>query len=98
MLKISARIVNEGSRAAHEVAQLYIHRRVAAVTQPVRQLKGIVHVALAPGEAKDVFFELRPSDLAYVHPDLSMRADAGLFDVWIAPSAAGGQEASFSLT
>ncbi len=98
VLKISARIVNKGRRAAHEVAQLYIHRRVAAITQPVRQLKGIRHVALGPGETKEVVFELRPSDLAYVHPDLSMRADDGLFDVWIAPSAIGGQKASFSLT
>ncbi|MGP0106190.1 glycoside hydrolase family 3 N-terminal domain-containing protein [Rhodoblastus sp.] len=96
-LKISARIVNRGGRAAHEVAQLYIHRRVAAITQPVRQLKGVQHVALAPGETKEVVFELRPSDLAYVQPDLSMRADAGLFDIWIAPSAVGGQKASFSL-
>jgi beta-glucosidase len=98
VLKISARIVNKGRRAAHEVAQLYIHRRVAAITPPVRQLKGIQHVALAPGETKEVSFELRPSDLAYVHPDLSMRADDGLFDVWIAPSAVGGRKASFSLT
>ena len=98
VLKISARIVNKGPRAAHEIAQLYIHRRVAAITQPVRELKGIRHVALEPGETKEVSFELRASDLAYVHPDFSMRADDGLFDVWIAPSAVGGRKASFALT
>ncbi len=97
VLKISTLIVNRGSRAAHEVAQLYIHQRVAAITQPVRRLKGVRHVALAPGETKEVCFELRRSDLAYVQPDLSLRADAGVFEVWIAPSAAGGQKASFTL-
>lgn len=96
-VKISARIVNRGSGAAHEVAQLYIHQRVAAITQPVRQLKGVQHVALAPGETKEVVFELRPPDFAYVQPDLSTRPDAGLFDVWIAPSAESGEMASFSL-
>ena len=98
VLKISAQIVNKGNRAAHEVAQLYIHQRVAAITQPVRRLTGVQHVVLEPGEAKEVFFALSASNLAYVHPDLAMRADAGLFDVWIAPSAVGGQKASFSLT
>jgi beta-glucosidase len=97
-LKISARIFNEGSRAAHEVAQLYIHPRAAAITQPVRRLAGVQHLELAPGEMREVWFELRPSDLAYVRPDLSMRADAGLFDVWIAPSAVGGTKASFTLS
>ena len=97
VVKVSARISNTGARAAHEVAQLYVHTRVAAITQPVRQLKGIRHVELAPGEEKLVEFELRAADLAYVHPDLAAHADAGVYDVWIAPSAIAGEKASFIL-
>jgi beta-glucosidase len=94
---ITATIRNTGRRSAHEVAQLYVHTRVAAITQPVRLLKGVQHVDLAPGEEKLVAFSLRPSDLAYVHPDLSIRAEPGVYDVWIAPSAAGGEKTSLSL-
>jgi beta-glucosidase len=97
LVKVSAKLVNSGGRAAHEVAQLYIHKRVATITQPVRQLKGIVHVDLAPGEEKLVEFELRPRDLAYVQPDLTDRADPGVYDLWIAPSSAGGEKTVLTL-
>ena len=97
VVKISAKLVNSGRRAAHEVAQLYVHSRVASITQPVRRLKGVQHVDLAPGEEKLVEFELRTQDLAYIQPDLSNRADPGIYDVWIAPSAVGGEKTTFVL-
>jgi beta-glucosidase len=96
-VKITAIVANKGSRAAHEVAQLYVRGRVASITQPVRQLKGIRHVDLAPGEDKLVEFELRKADLAYIQPDLTERTDPGLYDVWIAPSAETGEKATFIL-
>lgn len=96
-LSISATVTNRGRRAAHEVAQLYIHDRVAAITQPVRALKGIRHLDLAPGQSATVTFELGEDDLGYVHEDLKRYADPGAFDVWIAPSSAGGIPASFTL-
>jgi beta-glucosidase len=97
VVTLSAMLRNTGSRRAHEVAQLYVHERVAAITQPVRRLKGVRHVDLAPGEEKLVAFELRASDLAYVQPDLSERSDPGVFDLWIAPSAASGDKTTLML-
>jgi beta-glucosidase len=97
VVKITARLANSGRRAAHEVAQLYVHKRVATITQPVRQLKGVQHVDLAPGEDKQVEFELRISDLAYVQPGLFDRADPGVYDIWIAPSAIGGEQTNLLL-
>ena len=97
VLKVSALLRNVGERAAHEVAQLYIHQRVAAITQPLRRLRAIRHVDLAPGAEALVEFTLRAGDLASIHPDLSDRADAGVFDVWVAPSAEAGEKASFTL-
>jgi beta-glucosidase len=97
-LRVSATITNRGRRAAHEVAQLYVHDRVAAITQPVRALKGIRHLDLRPGESATVTFELGADDLGYVHQDLKLYADPGAFDVWIAPSSAGGVPATFSLS
>ncbi len=45
--------------------QLYVRYPHSAVERPVRELKGFARVSLAPGEAKEVSFELPASDLAY---------------------------------
>ena len=55
----------------HEVAQLYIHDKVASITQPVRALKGISHLDLQPGQSATVSFTLTPATISrFVHPDL----------------------------
>lgn len=96
-LEVTATVTNTGTRAAHEVTQLYVHARIASITQPVRVLRGIQHLDLPPGQSTTVRFTLTPADLAYVHQDLKSYADLGTFDVWIAPSALGGTPASFRL-
>jgi len=97
-LTVSATVTNTGTRAMHEVAQLYIHDRVASMTQPVRSLKGFKHLDLKPGKSATVEFILSRADLGFVHPDLKNYAEPGDFDVWIAPSSIGGTPASFTLT
>jgi beta-glucosidase len=97
-LTVSATITNSGTRTMHEVAQLYIHDRVASITQPVRSLKGIRHIDLKPGKSATVEFTIARDDLAFVHPDFSRSAEPGLFDVWIAPSSVGGTPATFTLS
>ena len=96
-IRVSATISNTGGRSAHEVAQLYFCDRVASVTRPVRQLCGVRHLDLQPGQSTTVEFELSEQDLAFVHPDLKRFAEPGEFDVWIAPSAEGGTPARFVL-
>ncbi len=97
-IQIAATITNRGSRAAEEVAQLYIHDRVASVTQPVRELKAFRKVALAPGQSQVVRFTLTPSDLAFYGLQDRPTVEPGTFDVWIAPSAqAEGVHGSFDL-
>ena len=97
-LTVTATVTNTGTRPMHEVAQLYIHDRVASMTRPVRSLKGFKHLDLKPGKSATVEFTLSRDDLAFVHPDTTRSAEPGLFDVWIAPSAVGGTPASFTLT
>jgi beta-glucosidase len=97
-LTVTATITNSGTRTMHEVAQLYIHDRVASMTQPVRSLKGIRHIDLKPGKSATVEFTIARDDLAFVHPDFSRSAEPGLFDVWIAPSSVGGTPATFTLS
>lgn len=96
-LKVAATVTNTGGRAQHEVVQLYIHDKAASLAPPVRLLKGVRHLDLAPGARVRVEFVLTEHDLAFVHADLTTAAEAGGFDVWIAPSATGGTAASFAL-
>lgn len=96
-ISVSARITNTSTRAGEEVVQLYVHDRVASLTRPVRELKGIRKVALAAGESKDVSFALTRKDLEFVGQDLRWLAEPGAFNVWVAPSSASGQAASFNL-
>jgi beta-glucosidase len=81
------------------VAQLYIRDLAASVTRPVRELKAYQRVALAPGESKEVTFTLSRRDLSFVGRNLQPTAEAGEFDVWVAPSAeAEGLSDRFVLT
>jgi beta-glucosidase len=81
-----------------EVAQLYVHDRVASITRPVRELKAFRKVALAPGQSEVVRFTLTSADLAFYGLDDRLAAEPGAFDVWIAPSAeADGVHGSFDL-
>jgi beta-glucosidase len=97
-IEVSATITNKGSRAAEEVAQLYIHDPVASVTRPVRELKAFRKIALAPGQSEVVRFTLSAGDLAFYGLKDRPIVEPGRFDVWIAPSAeADGVHGSFEL-
>ena len=86
-ITLTATVTNSGTRAAEEVAQLYIHDRVAEVTRPVREMKAFAKIALAPGESRQVRFTLRREDLEFIGLGLKRTVEPGTFDVWIAPSA-----------
>ncbi|HSQ98315.1 MAG TPA: beta-glucosidase BglX [Sphingomicrobium sp.] len=97
-IHLSATITNHGSRAAEEVVQLYIHDRVASVTQPVRELKAFRKIALAPGQSQVVSFTLTSADLSFYGLQNRPVVEPGTFDVWIAPSAeAEGAHGQFEL-
>ncbi len=89
-VQVSVTVSNHGRRAAREVAQLYIHQRVASLTRPVRELRGFQAVQLAPGESRTVSFSLSRHDLAFVGADMRTVTEPGVFDVTIAPNATGG--------
>lgn len=96
-IEVSATVRNSGRREATELVQLYIHDRAASITRPIRQLRDWKHVTLAPGAAQRVAFTLKRDDLQFVGRDLKWTAEAGMFDVWIAPSAESGVQGSFEL-
>jgi beta-glucosidase len=81
-------VTNTGARAGDEVAQVYVHQRVASVTRPVKQLAAFRRVHLAPGEKATVELKLAPESLALLGPDMKPLVEPGVFDVMVGPSSA----------
>lgn len=96
-LIVSAQVTNTGARAGVEVVQFYVRDLVGSVTRPVRELKGFRRVALQPGEARTVRFELPARELGFVGLDLAYRVEPGLFKVWIGPDSTRGLEGEFEV-
>lgn len=57
-LAVSLKLKNSGNLAGKETVQLYIHPESPTAFRPEKELKGFVKVELAPGEEKQVQFEL----------------------------------------
>ena len=64
-ITVRAQVTNTGSRAGDEVAQLYINDPVAAISQPVRRLRGFERVTLQPGQSRTVSWTLDRDDVGY---------------------------------
>lgn len=86
--KVSVDITNIGSRAGDEVAQLYIHQRVASVTRPVKELRGFKRVTLEPGQKVTVDFTLVPEDLSLIDVNMNRIVEPGTFDLMVGPDSA----------
>ena len=106
-LVASCEITNTGDRDAVAVPQLYIRDVVGSMTRPIRELKGFQRVAVPAGEKRTVSFTITEQDLAYWHlaegvglgenGPYAFSAEKGDFQLWIAPSAAEGTYAEFTL-
>lgn len=57
-LTVTANVTNVGQMAGKETVQLYVRDLTGATIRPVRELKGFAKVELAPGQTKEVTFEL----------------------------------------
>ncbi len=86
--KVSVDITNTGSRAGDEVAQLYIHQRVASTTRPVMQLRGFKRVSLEPGQKVTVDFTLTPEDLSFIDVNKNRVVEPGTLDLMVGASSA----------
>ena len=86
--KVSVDVTNIGSRAGDEVAQLYIHQRVASRTRPVKQLRGFKRISLEPGQKTTVEFTLTPDDLSLIDFNMNKVVEPGVFDVMVGSSSA----------
>lgn len=85
--KVSVDVTNTGAREGDEVPQLYVHQRVASVTQPVMQLKGFERVTLKAGEKKTVEFTVTPEMLSILNIEMHRVVEPGVFDLMVGPSS-----------
>jgi len=96
-LQVSAQIENTGKRDGTEVVQLYVRDRVAPTSRPVRELKGFQRITLGAGEHKTVEFTVKANDLGSYDPAMHWIVPAGTYDVWVAPDASSGVQATFAV-
>jgi len=97
MLIVSATVANTGDCSGDEVVQLYVRDRVGSVTRPVKELKDFQRVSLAPGEERQVRFEVPVQRLGFHGPAMEYAVEPGGFNVWVGPNAAEGLEAAFEV-
>jgi beta-glucosidase len=86
-------VSNTGSRAANEIVELYIRLQGTSVAEPVRALKGFQTIPLAPGETRQVKFEVKPEAFAMWNDHNQFAAEPAKVSVWISPDSAHGSPA-----
>ena len=97
-IEITVTVRNSGERSGTEVVQLYIQDVVASVTRPLRQLKGFERVELAPGESREISFQLDAESISFYRQDMSYGYEPGQFKVWVGGSSTADLEGIFEVT
>ena len=85
---LTVTVTNTGGRAAREVVQIYFRDPVAEVTRPLVELIDWALVDLAPGESREVTFDVRAVQFAYAGRDLTTRVDEGEIVLLTGPDSA----------
>ena len=96
-VEVSVAVSNAGDRDVEETVQLYIHDRVASLTQPVRRLRNIQKLRVGAGETATARFTLDRSQLLFMGGDSRLTVEPGQFHVWAASSAQAGEPAVLTL-
>jgi beta-glucosidase len=96
-VNVSVDVTNTGGRAGDDVVQLYIHDRVATISQPVRRLRGFRRVTLAQGETKTVRFRLDRSDVGFYDEEGRFVVEPGTIDVYAGDSSTASLSDSFTV-
>jgi len=97
-LLVSAEITNAGTRAGEEIVQCYLRLQGTSVALPVRALSGFQRISLAPGEKKEVTFELGPEAFAFWNDQNKFVAEPARLTVWISPDSARGEGKTLEIT
>jgi len=95
-LTVTIQVKNTGKYAGKEVVQLYIRDEVGSITRPVQELKGFNKIELAPGETKNVSFEITPELLKFYNGDLKLDWESGDFQIMVGSNSKDVQVAKIN--
>ena len=79
----SVTVKNTSDISGEEVVQLYIRDIAGSVVRPVKELKGIQRVCLAPHTSQTVTFEIKEEMLRFITKDMSFASEPGEFHIFI---------------
>ncbi|MGO1821001.1 MAG: glycoside hydrolase family 3 N-terminal domain-containing protein [Ruoffia tabacinasalis] len=82
-ITVGADLKNISHIKGSTVVQLYLQDVVAQVTRPMRELKKWSVETVNAKDEKEIEFIITEEDLAYVHSDLTQRADVGEFKLYL---------------
>jgi beta-glucosidase len=85
---LTVTVSNSGKRAGTDVVQLYVGAKSSSVTRPLRLLRGIERVALAPGEAREVKFRIGPGDLELWNQSMQRVVEPGTYVLEVGSNSA----------
>jgi beta-glucosidase len=86
-IEIAVDVTNEGARAAEETVFLFVRDRVASVARPTLELKGVIKLALAPGETGTARLRLLAAELRFLGVDLEPVFEPGEVEILVGPHA-----------
>jgi len=84
---------NAGEHPVVETAQLYVRAHLASISRPVSELVGVRRVPLAPGQEREVTFDVDHALLAHRDAHGRLRHEGGPFTIRIAPHTGVGSDA-----
>jgi len=96
-LTLSVTVTNTGARRCRETVQLYVSDPVAEVTRPLVELTDWRLVDLAPGESREVAFDVSAEQFAYAGRDHTFRVDDGEVVLSTGPDSARLQPVSLTV-
>jgi len=97
VVTVGVDVKNTGRVAGTEVVQLYIRNTAASVEQPVRELKGLSRVTLAPGETKHVEFPLGFDELNFYNAEIKRTVEPTTYKIWVGGSSLATAETSLEV-
>jgi len=87
---VSVTVTNTGTRAGHEVVQLYVTDVLASTTRPVRELKAFGRVHLQPGDSQTVRLELPAQRLELLDAAMRWVVEPGQFRIHVGSNQTDG--------
>jgi beta-glucosidase len=94
---LTVTVTNTGRVEGDEIVQLYVHPKVASVTQPVKALKGFSRISLKAGESKTVSFEISKDMLGYYNMEYKRVAEPGIYELMIGPNSVDVQTVNYEV-